>query len=91
MTTIILFKPLTARGGRYYYLQFTEEETEAQRVGIWGSHFSLLTPMPALGGQGRLPNYERVAQAGALCEKHVCSFLHHFKSEFEGEIDHCFN
>lgn len=56
MTTIILFKPLTARGGRYYYLQFTEEETEAQTVGIWRSHLSLLTPMPALGGQGRLPN-----------------------------------
>ena len=91
-TALVLFKPLTARGGRYCYLQFTGEETEAQRVWIWGSHLSLLTPTSALGAHGRLPNkrvagasaiwrlevQSRLAQAWDLWHKHVCSFLCHF-------------
>lgn len=57
-TATILFNLLIDQGGRYYYLQFTEEETEAQRVRIWGLHLSLLTPNSALWGRKQVWAYD---------------------------------
>lgn len=57
-TAVILFNLLLDQGGRYYYLQFTEEETEAQRIRIWGSHPSFLTPNSVFWGRKQVWAYD---------------------------------